>query len=42
MYRLVFGQPRQDELLDYLLRQMSHEEAQAYLQELRIDLSPPT
>jgi hypothetical protein len=40
VYRMVFGQPRQDELLDYLLRQMSREDAVHYLKELRIDLSP--
>jgi hypothetical protein len=40
VYRMVFGQPRQDELLDYLLRRMGREEAVEYLADLRIDLSP--
>ncbi len=40
VYRMVFGQPRQDELLDYLLRQMGEEEALALAEQLRIDLSP--
>jgi hypothetical protein len=40
VYRMVFGQPRQDELLDYLLRQMGRDEALGYLSDLRIDLSP--
>lgn len=40
VYRMVFGQPRQDELLEYLLTQMPVEEAQRWLELLRIDLSP--
>ena len=40
LYRMVFGQPRQDELLDFLLSQMTPEEATARLDEVRIDLSP--
>lgn len=40
VYRMVFGQPRQDELLEYLLRQMGQEEALALAETLRIDLSP--
>ena len=40
VYRMVFGQPRQDELLDYLLRQMSRADAERYLNDLRVDLSP--
>jgi hypothetical protein len=40
VYRMVFGQPRQDELLDYLLRVMSREEAVKCLEVLRIELAP--
>ena len=40
LYRMVFGQPRQDELLDFLLSQMTVDEARRRLNELRIDLSP--
>jgi hypothetical protein len=40
LYRMVFGQPRQDELLDFLLSQMTVDEARLRLNELRIDLSP--
>ncbi len=40
VYRMVFGQPRQDELLDYLLGQMDADEAAKYLQDLRISLDP--
>jgi hypothetical protein len=40
VYRMVFGQPRQDELLDYLLRRMSRDEAVQHLDMLRIDLAP--
>jgi hypothetical protein len=40
VYRMVFGQPRQDELLGYLLRRMEREEAVSYLADLRIDLAP--
>ena len=38
IYRLVFGQPRQEELLAYLERTGATE---AMVEELRIDLSPP-
>ena len=40
VYRMVFGQPRQDELLEYLLTQMPLAEAVERMAELRIDLSP--
>lgn len=40
-YRMVFGQPRQDDLLEYLLRRLSPQELHGRLDELRIDLSPP-
>jgi len=41
IYRMVFGQPRQDELLDFLLARMTREEIMSHLELLRIELSPP-
>lgn len=41
VYRMVFGQPRQEDLLAYLLVRFSKEEVAAYIQELRINISPP-
>jgi hypothetical protein len=40
VYRMVFGQPRQDELLEYLIAEMPADDARALLALLRIDLSP--
>ena len=40
VYRMVFGQPRQDELLDYLLGQIDADEAVKHLQDLRISIEP--
>jgi hypothetical protein len=40
VYRMVFGQPRQDELLEYLMSQLTAEDAVARLDEVRIDLGP--
>lgn len=40
IYRLVFGQPRQEDLLAYLLTRAPKGTVEAYLDELRIDLSP--
>jgi hypothetical protein len=40
VYRMVFGQPRQEELLAYLLERLGPERAQECLDKLRIDLSP--
>jgi hypothetical protein len=40
-YRLVFGQPRQDELLAYLLNHLSAEKIQEMTATLRIELAPP-
>jgi hypothetical protein len=39
-YRMVIGQPRQDELLDYLLGRYSDEQLATLAEDLRIDLSP--
>jgi hypothetical protein len=41
VYRMVFGQPRQDDLLEYLLKRMPKEKLTEELKELRIDLTPP-
>lgn len=40
VYRMVFGQPRQEELLEFLERTFPPDRVQAMAQELRIDLSP--
>lgn len=40
-YRLVIGQPRQDDLLQWLASRYSEEEFTRLQEELRIDLSPP-
>jgi hypothetical protein len=44
VYRMVFGQPRQDDLVELLLSQLPSEEQeqrQGLLEMLRIDLAPP-
>ncbi len=40
-YRMVFGQPRQDELLAYLVHELTPERLKQMTSLLRIDLSPP-
>ena len=40
VYRMVFGQPRQDDLLDYLSKHLSVAELSRKMVDLRIDLSP--
>jgi hypothetical protein len=40
VYRLVFGQPRQEDLVDYLLQHVPRERLEALIGQLRIDLSP--
>jgi hypothetical protein len=40
VYRMVFGQPRQDDLVAYLLERVPAAEREKLAQELRIDLSP--
>jgi hypothetical protein len=42
VYRMVFGQPRQEDLLIYLLRRLPAARAEELVGEARIDLSPPT
>ena len=40
VYRMVFGQPRQDDLVEFLLRQLPRETLASRLDQLRIDLAP--
>jgi hypothetical protein len=40
LYRMVFGQPRQQDLLEFLLAQFPPEEAERHAAELRLDLAP--
>lgn len=40
-YRMVFGQPRQEDLMAYLLSHLPQAEITTTLSNLRIDLSPP-
>jgi hypothetical protein len=42
LYRMVFGQPRQEDLLNYLLTHIPEEERAKIASDLRIDLSPPS
>jgi hypothetical protein len=42
LYRMVFGQPRQEDLLQFLMSHLPPEEAERQAAELRLDLSPPT
>jgi len=43
IYRLVFGQPRQEDLVEYLLsRGLDEEEIEELVEELRVDLQPLT
>ena len=41
LYRLVFGQPRQEELLAYLHEAMPNEKVEEFVKELAISLEPP-
>ena len=41
VYRMVFGQPRQDDLLEFILRQVPEDRRQDLAAALTIDLSPP-
>lgn len=41
LYRMVFGQNRQEDLLSYLLTQLSGEQADDLVQHLSINLEPP-
>ena len=41
LYRMVFGQPRQEDLLAFLMTRIPEDQAKQMLAELRIDLAPP-
>jgi hypothetical protein len=41
-YRSVIGQPRQEELTEFLLRRMAPERLAAFTEACTIDLSPPS
>jgi Helicase conserved C-terminal domain len=41
VYRMVFGQPRQEDLVAYLLQHVPAEETEERMASLRIDLAPP-
>jgi len=41
-YRSVIGQPRQEELIEFMLGRMTEEELAAFAESCSIDLSPPT
>ena len=41
VYRMVFGQPRQDDLLEFILREVSDERTDSLATALTVDLSPP-
>lgn len=40
VYRMVFGQPRQEELMEYLLTVMPGEDLARFAAELRMDMAP--
>jgi hypothetical protein len=40
MYRMVFGQSRQEDLITYLLAQIPEKDRDSIVAELQIDLSP--
>lgn len=41
VYRAAIGQPRQQDLVEYLVRHLTPDEVAAVVDEVRIDLSPP-
>ena len=41
VYRLAFGQARQEDVIDHLLTRLGVDRAKALAAELRIDLRPP-
>ena len=42
IYRMVFGQPRQQDLLEFVLREVPQERQEQLVREVAIDLSPPS
>lgn len=41
IYRMAFGQPRQEDLVAYLLNRLPHQAVTRLMEEVRIDLTPP-
>ena len=41
VYRMVFGQPRQDDLLEFILREVPEGRRESLAEALTVDLSPP-
>jgi hypothetical protein len=41
VYRMVFGQPRQDDLIQYLLSNIPKEQIESFVSQLRVELKPP-
>ena len=41
VYRMVFGQSRQEDLVSYLLTHVPEKEIAGIVEQLRIDLTPP-
>ncbi len=41
VYRMVFGQPRQDDLMEFILREVPDERTESLASALTVDLSPP-
>ncbi len=41
VYRMVFGQPRQEDFLEFILRQVPEERREEVAAALTVDLSPP-
>ena len=41
VYRMVFGQPRQDDLMEFILREVPDERTESLAAALTVDLSPP-
>lgn len=41
VYRMVFGQPRQEELIEYLLKHVPEDRIDRLINDLRVDLAPP-
>ena len=42
VYRMVFGQPRQDDLLEFIVREIPDDRREVVAEAVTIDLSPPS
>ncbi|MBS3780506.1 MAG: hypothetical protein KGY41_08935 [Desulfovermiculus sp.] len=42
VYRMVFGQARQEDLIEYLLQHLPEDQVQALAEQLQINLAPPS